>query len=65
MSETPFCSCGCPNGFGNAKYRETGELRDQWLCADCGKPARQLFLSTDRWKTERWQWYAAQLDRML
>lgn len=69
MPDAPFCSCGCPNGFSNARYRETGQLRDQWLCADCHRPAQQLFMSTDRWAPERREWLwaraAAELDALL
>lgn len=67
--DEPFCVCGCPNGFSNELFRETGDLRDQWLCAGCHKPAQQLFMSTDRWAPERaaWLWHqsASELDSLL
>lgn len=54
----PFCDCvGSRRGYTNAKYDETGDVRDQWLHAECGRPARKIFDSTDRWELERDLWY--------
>jgi hypothetical protein len=53
----PFCPSASPaNGFSNAKYRETGDLRDQWLCDCHGLPSRTIFMGTERWKPERDAW---------
>lgn len=55
MDDEPFCSGAC-GGFTNARYAITGDVRDQWLCAVHLKPARLVFMSTDRWALERDLW---------
>jgi hypothetical protein len=52
VSDEPFCLGAC-GGFTNARYAETGDLRDQWLCRVHMKPARAIFMSTERWAIER------------
>lgn len=54
----PFCDDGC-QGYSNALYRVTGDLRDQWL-ARCGRPAKAIFMSTNRWDLERDLWLLRQ-----
>lgn len=55
--QAPYCDDGC-QGFSNARFHETGDLRDQWLAA-CGRPAKRIFDATDRWELERDLWQLA------
>lgn len=58
----PWCVCRPSSGYSNARYRESGKLKDQWLCGDCWLPARAIFHNTIRWAAERIEWYGGTHD---
>jgi hypothetical protein len=60
VDDKPFCDCTGAAGYTNKRYHETGDIRDQWLCAEHMKPARAIFMSTERWALERDLWEMSQ-----
>lgn len=55
--EYPWCDPGCPS-WPHVTHTLTAQLKKQFLCENCGRPARAIFDSTDRWESERNAWYA-------
>lgn len=56
-TDYPWCDPSCES-WPHVTHRLDAGLREQYLCPTCGKPARAIFDSTDRWESERNAWHA-------